>query len=52
MLECLRRGILNKKSGLAIGANVTMEEPIVFSNSSEENEKKKNYEVQQLTIEA
>jgi hypothetical protein len=47
----LKRGILSKKSGLAIGPNVTMEKLIVFLNSNEENDKKRIGEVQQLTIE-
>jgi hypothetical protein len=36
--------------GLATRANATMEELIVFLNSSEENDKKRIGEVQQLTI--
>jgi len=51
VLECLKRGILSKKSGLAIGPNVTMEKLIMFLNSNEENDKKRIGEVQQLTIE-
>jgi len=52
VLECLKRSILSKKLGLATGPSATMEEPIVCSNSSEENDKNKIGEVQQLTIEA
>jgi hypothetical protein len=52
VLECLKRGILSKKLGLATGPSATMEELIVFSNSSEENDKKRIGEVQELTIEA
>jgi hypothetical protein len=46
VLEHLRKGILSKKSGLATRPNATMEEPIVFLNSSEENDKNKINEVQ------
>jgi len=52
VLECLKRGILSKKLGLATGPSATMEELIVFSNSSEENDKKRIGEVQELSIEA
>jgi hypothetical protein len=41
-----------QKIGIATGPSATMEELIVFSNSSEENDKKRIDEVQELTIEA
>jgi hypothetical protein len=52
--ECISscEKVCGNSSQLATRPNATMEELIVFSNSSEKNDKKKIGEVQQLAIEA